>query len=1136
MKAKCVEAVNRAAGRTLSDAEIKGIDARIEATMTRLARKDLGAWRAMPMDQRVLSAATAAMADIQAEASRKLANVQRQVLATAATESRIADLTRSEGGASKGLVADINNAQHYIDGVKRQHVAELVDLVEASKSGQGAGIGRRTLMFLFDASNPQMSHDLVTEIFANGNGGTGNSVARAGAEAWLKVTDGMRKRFNAAGGDVGKIEYGYLPQPHDAARVRNAGADKWVAKTLPLLDRKQYVTADGVRMNDAQVTDFLRAAYETISTDGLNKTQPGQFTGSGAKANKGSESRQIHFKDGESYAAYLGEYGRGSMYDAMVSHIGGLARDIGLVERYGPNPNAQFKLQADLAHRADGTPDSAWQAIKEQHVGPQAIWDVVSGVTGSPVSARLAQVGQNIRNVQTFGKLAGAVISSITDLGTMMVTTGYNKLGYLDLFRNIGKQTSKETREFLTQHGIIAESMIGDLNRWAGENIANNWSGRLANSTMKLSLMNAWTDTMRRGFSMTMMQGLAKLSTKKWADLTEWDRSHLSRKGITEADWSVVTSGKLTDFEGRKFLTPEAIMAADIAKARPADIARVRDAIKAQTDELSRRNVEESGWIRGRLDKFDDARDSLNRQVKAKAGRRDAANQAATGPMLERMALLDAQREAAKVQADLEADYNKLFTRADIDAFNTGLREAAADLKTANREAVTAAEKAGQKFGQRRQRLEQKMREAQASAGRGGDANAERQAVKMTDQATEIERASLERDIEIALKTIPADEQAAFMSAMDGVVDVRRSAQDGMSSAERIGRKYGEAKGRLDRRMAEIQNKIGEMDRDARRATDADAKAAQAKADEMAAELGEFIKRSQERQQRRAAVIQRLQGEEAGRVAAESERIKNEVVSKVLGFITDESEYAVINPDLATRAIQTRGGKQAGTVEGELARLVMQFKSFPIAMISRHWMRMLEGDRGLDGAPLMANKAAYAASLAITTTALGAIVFQAKQVKDGKDPVDMTTAKFWTRAIAQGGGAGFLGDILLGDTTEDRGQLDTTGKILLGPSFGSLSEIVELTKGNFDEWKAGKDTHAGAEALRFAKGHTPYISLWYAKAAIDHLLLHGIQENLSPGYLQRIQSKARKDWNQDWWWRPSQATPGRAPDLGAVAP
>jgi hypothetical protein len=147
----------------------------------------------------------------------------------------------------------------------------------------------------------------------------------------------------------------------------------------------------------------------------------------------------------------------------------------------------------------------------------------------------------------------------------------------------------------------------------------------------------------------------------------------------------------------------------------------------------------------------------------------------------------------------------------------------------------------------------------------------------------------------------------------------------------------------------------------------------------------------------------------------------------------------------------------------------------------------------------------------------------------------MTTSKFWTRALAQGGGLGFMGDMLLTDTTQDRGQLDTLGRALLGPSFGSLADVYELTKGNVDELLAGKDTHAGAEAFRFGRSHLPLVNLWYAKAALDHAGLHALQENLSPGYLNRMRTRARKDWDQDFWWAPGTGMPDRAPSFEEVA-
>lgn len=822
MNPKCISQVSRAAGRALTQAEIKGLDDRMNQTMRMLARQDPAGWGAKSPDTRVMEAAAVAMKDMQAQAARKAENAQKQIIKTIETTSRIDTLKANlDSGTSRALVEDLNNTQLYVDGIKKQYTAGLMDLIEAAGSGQGATAGRRVLQFLFDAENPVMTRDLVAEIFAQGAGKTGNQIAQAGAKAWLQTIEAMRGRFNDAGGDVGKLDYGYLPQPHDSARVRNAGADAWAAATLPKLDRTRYLHDDGRLMNDAEVTGMLRSAWETLATDGLSKTEPGTFKGTGARANAGSDSRVLHFKDGESYLSYNAQFGLGGMYDGMIAHIGGMARDIGLVERMGPNPANQFRLQLDLAERAD-------QGIKRSFGNkPQAYWDILSGQTGAPESARIAALGQHARNIQTFGKLAGAVISSITDLGTMVVTAGYNKLPYWDLLKNTMTAGGKDAKEFANTHGMIAESMISDLNRWQGENIANNWSGRLANGTMKLSLMNAWTDTVRRGFGLTMQAGLGKLSKTEWGKLTEWDRAHLERKGITKEDWAVVNTAQLSEYRGQQMLTPEAIAASGHPQA-------------------------------------------------------------------------------------------------------------------------------------------------------------------------------------------------------------------------------------------------------------------------------------------------------------------NQVTAKILGFITDESEYAVMNPDLATKAIQTWGGQKAGTGVGELARLTMQFKSFPTAMISRHWRRMLEGDKGLDGAPMLANKAAYTAALLMSTTALGAMVFQTKQMITGKDPVDMTTPKFWVRAAAQGGGAGFVGDMILGDTTQDRSTMDTMGRMLLGPTFGSAADLWELTKGNVDEAIAGKDTHIAAESIKFARSHTPYVNLWYGKAALDHLFLHAVQENLSPGYLNRQKDRARKDWGQDYWWAPGEAAPERAPDLEAI--
>jgi hypothetical protein len=826
---KCRAALNQtrqaAGGRPLTDAQAQAIEDRIKATAKRLAYSDQQ-WRTYSADQRTLKAAEVAMDDIKAEAQRKVDNAQRQVLKTAETEQRIADLmgVQKKWERDRALVEEMQQTHAYIDGVKRDNVRQLFDLIDAASSKQGAGAGRQALMALFDAENPAMTRDLAMEVFSKGNGGTGNKMAAQAAKAWLEVTDAMRQRFNNAGGEVRQLDYGYLPQAHDALRVLAKGQDAWANEMLPMLDRRRYLREDGSSMNDAEVLDLLRGAWETISTDGANKRQPGQFRGNGARANRGSQGREIHFKDGQTYLEYLSKYGTGSMYDAMVGHVGGLARDIGLVERYGPNPESQMRVQFDVAKRSRGLGGQ----IAELFAGPEATWSVLSGASAAPKYAQVAGVMRHARNIETFGKLQSAVLSSITDLGTYAVTVGYNRLPYFSSLANIVKAGGKDAKAFMNAHGFMAESLISDMNRWAGENIAQNWSGRIANATMRLSLMNAWTDTLRRGFQMSMMQGMGRMRSKAWGQLTEWDRYHLTRKGLTADDWSVIQAAQPVTWRGSEFVTPDAIYATNDPRA-------------------------------------------------------------------------------------------------------------------------------------------------------------------------------------------------------------------------------------------------------------------------------------------------------------------GEVVAKFLGAITDESEIAVLNPDLTTRAITTGGGMQAGTAGGELARSMAQFKSFPIAMLSRHWRRILDTPE-LDGRPMAANRLAYAGALLGLSTALGAIAFQSKQVVSGKDPVDMTTAKFWSRAFVQGGGLGFMGDMLLNDPADGAyGGPFQTGLGMGGPLLGSVGQAMDLTITNTHELSQGKNTHAGAEAMRFVRSHAPLVNLWYAKAALDHAGLQAMQEAASPGYLSRIKNKARKDWRQEYWWEPGTGTPDRAPDLAAVA-
>ena len=55
------------------------------------------------------------------------------------------------------------------------------------------------------------------------------------------------------------------------------------------------------------------------------------------------------------------------------------------------------------------------------------------------------------------------------------------------------------------------------------------------------------------------------------------------------------------------------------------------------------------------------------------------------------------------------------------------------------------------------------------------------------------------------------------------------------------------------------------------------------------------------------------------------------------------------------------------------------------------------------------------------------------------------------------------------------------------------------------------------EYLNIALQNTPLINLWYARPALDWLILNALREELSPGYLRRQERQRRKEYGQEYF-------------------
>lgn len=229
-----------------------------------------------------------------------------------------------------------------------------------------------------------------------------------------------------------------------------------------------------------------------------------------------------------------------------------------------------------------------------------------------------------------------------------------------------------------------------------------------------------------------------------------------------------------------------------------------------------------------------------------------------------------------------------------------------------------------------------------------------------------------------------------------------------------------------------------------------------------------------------------------------SENIKNQKLrEKVIGYFVDRANSGVITPGARERRIATFG-TQRGTPIGEATRLMMQFKSFPIAVVTKVWGRTLYGKGKLD-VPAMAY-------LMMTTMAFGYLAGAMKDTIKGKTPKDPMKLETVYASLAQGGGLGIMGDILLNDAS---GFGRSATAALMGPTFGTFDDLAKI-------YSAGIRGEGGArQVVMTGINAIPFNNLFYTRAALDQMILLQMQEELNPGYLRRMEQNMRRTYGQE---------------------
>ena len=603
MRDACARAVAREMGRDLTPAELRDIERRVNYHMRSLARANPREWAGKSEEERLTEAGVGAARELVAEARRRKDNLERRVIRMQAlsdfverdvaeaqdaprpafflSEIREPDLPLRSDAVSRILAPTAGKhspeggaVDQVAQGAYGDAVASMVDVFEA---------GKRRGIWRFIPFNEPGTNAMLRRALAGETKGIPPEFVRMAKTAHDYI-DMMRRRYNAAGGVIGKLDdWG---EPHRWSdilvlrAIKKLGREAVVREFANGAVRERYVKEDGNLYSPEEIHTFMDEALTTITSDGANKRLRGetQAHATSVLANRHRAHREIHIRP-DAIEGLLNTYSEMGAMESMLMHMRTIARDVAMIETMGPNAELTGKQIIQQAYDADvlAFPDkkNRLQTIRDHN---EYLFDYLAGNAGGRRNA-LSSTIAFMRSWATFKALGFTVWSSLTDPVIMQHVAVSRGLDAGRLWVNDVAMFTNNGRRWAKRAGLITDTVAGYADRFNFDNLsAPDIGARAASFTMKVTGLNWVTEARRAAFGLTYMDAIGhlvrfneSLGALKHAD----DAAILSRLNVDEQTWGVWRLARLeARGSNRTVLSPQAIYAipdADILARFPGE-------------------------------------------------------------------------------------------------------------------------------------------------------------------------------------------------------------------------------------------------------------------------------------------------------------------------------------------------------------------------------------------------------------------------------------------------------------------------------------------------------------------------------------------------------------------------------------
>lgn len=465
---------------------------------------------------------------------------------------RMVEAVMSKMGGGQQLIPSIN------DSVSAKSSVRYRDYQAFAYSN----LAKKGLWEVFESG--ALEREIMMEMHELRPGGQPGISKSKEAKEIAEVLNGLHRRqmqdLKGTGLNIGEVVNYIMKQSHDRIRVKEAGLEQWKRTIAPLLDSEKTFGLEAG--NNKKMNEFLDAAYDHIvngkfelpddiiqSSDELITTANYSKLG-----NQITKSRQLHFKDGNSFFEYNKAFGVADLKQALHRQMRNTAKNSSLIEAFGTNPDAAFQADKVKIRAMLKGDDEALKAFNNGMEAMDNLFKQVRGTNSMPMNENLAKASSIVRSLNNLQALGGTTLRSLPDVMTgiaitssqtgqgMFHTTGTYAKAFMDsVVPSQRKQTAELINAFIKDH-------FGEVAHVTGADGMDRVPGIVAQSSnlfFKMIGLEYWTETTRMAPALLLAREGAIHAPTKWTDLPNQYRANLQRYGIDAGDWSRI--GKAVD-------------------------------------------------------------------------------------------------------------------------------------------------------------------------------------------------------------------------------------------------------------------------------------------------------------------------------------------------------------------------------------------------------------------------------------------------------------------------------------------------------------------------------------------------------------------------------------------------------------